>query len=235
MNTPKPAYLVLYLDAPFQAWGLVNSFSNRGTAPYPTKGSIIGMICAAMGLPKASPPEQEWLPKLSRLILTTLTLSLGGQRLDDFHTVLGTRRAKGDLTPYAVITRRQYLQDARFGAILAGDTEVLAKVEKALQDPVWGIWFGRKCCIPASPVCGGIVRTLAAAWTKLKQIAGIPIDERIGNYLRVEEVADFPQGTDTLPDQPLSFGLPNIKDPRDRKHTLRRVKLVQPLNRPTIV
>ena len=36
-------------------------------------------------------------------------------RLEDYHTVLGTRRASGKMNPDAVVTRREYLLDARFG------------------------------------------------------------------------------------------------------------------------
>jgi CRISPR system Cascade subunit CasD len=247
------ACLTLLLDAPLQAWGLVNTFSNRGTALHPTKGPIIGMICAAMGLRKGSLEEQEWLPKLASLKLTTVTIprsppdpslahpkgegrgegssafgaphSIG--RLNDFHTVLGTRRANGKPMPHPVLTQRQYLEDARFGAFLAGDKAILEKADTALRDPVWGIWFGRKCCLPSSPVCLGIAADLDRAWTQLKLAAEIQQEKKMTEFLRVEEVEEFSQGTDSVPDQPLSFGLAGTTDCRNRKHTLRRIRVVQ--------
>ena len=58
-----------------------------------------------------------------------------------------------------MVTRRQYLLDARFGVILAGDRLVLERAAAALEDPVWGVWFGRKSCIPAEPVFADLFET----------------------------------------------------------------------------
>ncbi len=69
--------------------------------------------------------------------------------------MLDTRRASGAMNKDAVVTRRQYLLDARFGVILQAAALVLERVAAALQDPVWGVWLGRKSCIPAAPVFVG--------------------------------------------------------------------------------
>ena len=85
------------------------------------------------------------------------------RRLEDFHTVGGgydketqrqshPRKASGGPCDNPTVTRRQYLLDARFGVILAGDRECWSVWLTALQDPVWGVWFGRKSCIPAAPI-----------------------------------------------------------------------------------
>jgi CRISPR system Cascade subunit CasD len=81
--------------------------------------------------------------------------------------VLATRRASGALNKDAVVTRRQYLLDARFGVILAGDRSVLERAAAALQNPVWGVWFGRKSCIPAEPVYRGLFDTELQAQREL--------------------------------------------------------------------
>ena len=42
-----------------------------------------------------------------------------------------------------------------FGVLLEGDANLLGKIATAFADPVWGIWLGRKTCIPTSPVLAG--------------------------------------------------------------------------------
>src|SRR5712692_521740 len=116
------AYLALLLDGPLQSWGFASRFQRRTTGLHPTKSGVIGLICAAMGLPKGSLEERDALPKLAALKMSSIaipreTLSSGKTlpilRLDDYHTVLGTRRASGKPNPNAVETRREYLLDAR--------------------------------------------------------------------------------------------------------------------------
>jgi CRISPR system Cascade subunit CasD len=66
---------------------------------------------------------------------------------------MSTPSKAGDGSPFGtVITRRSYLTDARFITVLEGNSEVLISCASALQNPVWGVWFGRKCCLPASPL-----------------------------------------------------------------------------------
>ena len=163
------AYLALLLDAPLQSWGSASRFQRRTTELHPTKSAVIGLICAAMGLAKGSTEEQEVLPSLASLRMTSIAMPrydvrrrtiLKTYRTEDFHTVLKTRRASGKTSNDPVVTHRQYLADARFGVILAGDRALLERVSTALQDPLWGVWLGRKSCIPARPLFVAVHRDL---------------------------------------------------------------------------
>ena len=132
------AYLALLLDAPLQSRGFASRFQRRTTGLHPTKSGVVGLICAAMGLAKGSAEEQEDLPNLAKLAMTSIAMPRHAvRRMEDFHTVLNTRRASGKMNNDPVVTRRQYLFDARFGVILAGDSMLLQRVSAALQDPVW--------------------------------------------------------------------------------------------------
>src|SRR5437764_4906699 len=147
------AYLALLLDAPLHSWGFGSRFQRRTTGLHPSKSGVIGLICAAMGLAKGSGPEAETLPQLAALKMTSIAMPRYAiQRIEDFHTVLKTRRASGSMNPDPVVTRRQYLVDACFGVILNGNRVLLERVASALQDPVWGVWLGRESCIPARPL-----------------------------------------------------------------------------------
>ena len=235
------AYLALLLDAPMQSWGFASRFQRRTTGMHPTKSGVIGLICATMGLPKG--PGDELL-ELRALKMTSIaiprqqtnawtgeTTELAARRLEDFHTVGGgydketqrqsiPRKASGGPCDNPTVSHRQYLNDARFGVILAGDRSVLERIAAALQDPTWGVWFGRKSCIPAEPVYRGLFDTELLAQSML-------IRERsIEEFTAVTEVENFADGTDSISDQPVSFGDGTSSGPDKRQFAVRRIKLV---------
>ena len=226
------AYLALLLDAPLQSWGVASRFQRRTTGLHPTKSGVIGLVCATLGISKGTDAEHELLPQLAALKMTSVAIPrrVGGlrsvvaaplpvRRMEDFHTVQGTRRASGKPNNDPVVTRRQYLADAKFGIILAGDRVLLERVAEKLRDPVWGVWLGRKSCIPAEPVCRGVFTTRQEAQHEL--IGDSPIEQ----FTRVEEVTDFAAGTDSYNDQPVSFGQTNSSS-EGRAFSVRRVSLI---------
>jgi CRISPR system Cascade subunit CasD len=225
------AYLALLLAGPLQSWGFSSRFQRRTTGLHPTKSGIIGLVSAAMGLAKGSPEEGDWLPKLSALKLTSIVLPRNDvRRLDDFHTTGGgydkkthpqfiPRKASGGPSDNPTVSRRQFLLEARFGVILAGDRFVLERAAAALQDPIWGVWLGRKSCIPAEPISPRIFNTRLEAERAL--IGDAPIDQ----FTRLEEVASLDAGTDSYNDQPVSFGTSD-SSAEGRNYSVRRVNLV---------
>jgi len=200
------AFLALYLDGPLQSWGHQSRFDRRTSLSFPTRSGVLGMVCAAMGIDRA---DAAALREIAGVGMTVFTFRQHG-RLMDFHTVGGgfdpkterqwmvrkANRAKPD----TVVTRREYLQDSRFGVILRGDPDLLQKMADGLAHPRWGLWLGRKSCIPASPVGQGLFPTETAALERLKAAAGVNDIRRV-----VREAATFEEGTDTLMDAPLDF------------------------------
>jgi CRISPR-associated protein (Cas_Cas5) len=45
-----------------------------------------------------------------------------------------------------------YLNEARFIATFEGDSETITSAAEHLENPLWGVWFGRKTCLPAMPL-----------------------------------------------------------------------------------
>jgi CRISPR system Cascade subunit CasD len=222
------AYLALLLDAPMQSWGFASRFQRRTTGLHPTKSGVIGMICAAIGLAKGSADEQATLPDLAKLKMTSIAIprivKATGERppvlrLEDYHTVENTRRASGSLNRDAVVTHRQYLLDARFGVILYGSRPLLRQVAVALQNPVWGVWLGRKSCIPAELIYRGMYDTEKAAQ---RELLG---EEPLEQFSVVAEVNSFAEGTDSISDQPVSFGDNSSSGPEKRRHAVRRIAM----------
>lgn len=205
MHEPS-THLALLLDAPLQSWGYQSKFDRRTSFSSPTRSGILGMLCAAMGVDRA---DSETLAEFADLEITVYTLQNNG-RLTDFHTVGGgwnKKTHKRNIVPKAdggvgntVVTRREYLQSSIFGVVLRGPRTQLEPIGEALQNPRWGIWLGRKACIPASPVMQGLFDTEEAALQHLCQQAGTPNASRV-----CREAASFEDGTDTLMDTPLNF------------------------------
>jgi CRISPR system Cascade subunit CasD len=231
------AHLPLWLDAPLQSWGFESRFTYRNTALFPTKSGVLGLVCAAMGLVKGSEEERTKLPQLAALSLSLWhfhRLVSGGhkepllvQRLEDFHTVLNTRRANGSANNDPVVTRRQYLLEARFGIRLSGDPALLGEVAAALLNPRWGVWLGRKSCLPAAPVqIGGPYVSEPEAWQALLRAAGYPPETAEDGFSKVEEAANFSTGTGSYNDMPLSFGTGSSSGVEGRQFSPRRVGVI---------
>ncbi len=146
--------LFLRLEGPLQSWGDQESkFLIRRTAEAPTKSGVIGLLCAALGLPRAQ-AATEWLPKLGALRMG-VRVDRPGIRWWDYHTVgagMQMRRADGGAKPGAMLTRREYLCDASFLVALQGEPLLIAELKGAVKSPKWTLYLGRKCCPPSRPL-----------------------------------------------------------------------------------
>jgi CRISPR system Cascade subunit CasD len=210
----ETAYLALRLEGPLQSWGFESQYNRRNTGLLPTKSAILGMCCAALGIPRGSEEEKALLEQCVGLRLLTVAIprslkfgekpvELSVRRITDYHTVQNTKTASGILKP-THLTYRQYLCDASFACILSGNAKLinrLAKDERSqgLENPVWGIWLGRKACIPTAPVFAGIFPDEAGALRELLETQ--PLEA----FTHQREVERFEDGSDSLPDQPLCF------------------------------
>lgn len=200
--------LALRLQAPLLSFGNESRFNQRLTALLPSKSVVAGMLCAARGLYRGSAEERAFLGQIADMPMLAVAvprgLATGGQgrvlsagRTVDYHTVQGTRKAKGGIKD-CHITMRHYLHDSAFAVFLNGPRTVLEDTAKALQNPVWGLWIGRKCCIPSAPVFGGL---FAGESEALEHMLDAPLE----CFTHEREVDCFEEGNDTLPDQAESF------------------------------
>lgn len=85
----------------------------------------------------------------------------------------------------------------------------------ALANPKWGLWLGRKTCIPTAPVLVGLFSTQEAA------LAPLIGDAPITKFTRQEDVESFAEGRDSLPDRAISFAS------ESREFAPRRVRTLQ--------
>ena len=247
-NSTTGAFSIL-LDGPMQSWGSSSRFTRRETEAFPTKSALIGLLAAAAGIDKHAPEEAEKLAPFSALRLTVYRLPRAAGRLvgrlSDFHTVGGgydskasafdkmsiPRKASGGASANAVITHRTYLNEARFIAAFEGNAEVVAIAIRHLKNPVWGVWFGRKTCLPAmplSPVEGAdhhaAASTLIARireWEETTRRSSFSPDLDLSQLERWEEPArdQLQPGDFHLHDQPVAFGQREFVSRPIRHHT----------------
>ncbi len=224
MSSDK-SFLALRLEGPLQSWGFDSQYNRRNTGLMPTKSAIAGMCCAALGHTRGCEKEQAFLASFGKVQMTAIAIPRNGtkkdlpvRRLQDYHTVGGgydpnSATERGSITvsaedgkprakngqSLAVLTHRQYLTDASFGVLLEGETSLLKQVADALENPVWGVWLGRKTCVPTAPVLAGLKDDRDMA---LRLLIG---EKSLQIFTRQEDVKDFADGRDSLPDMPGSF------------------------------
>ncbi len=184
--------LFLRLAGPMQSWGTSSRFQLRRTDAYPSKSGVLGMVLCAMGVRRKDSPRG--LERLAPLEM--------GARVDrsgtldwDYHTAgakIGIRSADGKIKKTAstgeyetLLSRRQYVYDASFLVALHGTVDAVSACARALEDPVWPIFLGRKCCIPAEPVFAG----LGAFDTLSDALASVPWRPRIDETDRYDRNA----------------------------------------------
>ena len=225
----ETAVLALRLQGPMQSWGFNSQFNRRDTALFPTKSALVGLCCAALGLKRGSEEERTTLQKFVDTKLLCIAISrkqkkreVAVKRMQDYHTVQNTRDAKGNIKNDAVLTYRQYLNDAGFIALFEGEKAFLKKIAEGvpekpwcLQNPKWGVWLGRKVCIPSTPVFAGLYFSESEAVSKISEFEGKTVE----NFSSVREVSSFGNGVDSYMDQSVSF------DIHGRKFAPRRILL----------
>ena len=252
----KRAWLALWLDAPLQSWGFESRFERRHTGMFPTKSGVLGLICAAMGAPKGSHREREVLEAFAKPGMLAVRFprrmghrELAPRRLTDYHTIGNTRTADNP-TPrekQTVQSWRDYLMDVRFIVLLPSVTPIVEQVADKLRDPVWGVWLGRKACVPSAPVLvvdGGRATfdSPEAAWQAALRLVE-SLDERHAYpastlwtaFTHVRDDVSFEEGTDTWSDAPQSFGRANSSGVEGRQFAPRRVRVVSPIPKSSIV
>ncbi len=211
------------LAGPMQSWGTQSRFLVRDTGTEPSKSAIIGLICAALGKPRAEGPAEH--PRLCELAALRLAVRADreGQLRLDYHTAGGSRSSsddygviRADASPGGtVVSRRYYLADAEFLVGIEGEAALLETIREALCAPRWQIFLGRKAFPPSVSIVLPGARPWDSGWRRgtrlIDAISAYPwlgwltrgIQDRGPAKLRL--VADDSNGSETRRDFPLSF------------------------------
>jgi CRISPR system Cascade subunit CasD len=208
--------LLMRLVAPMQSWGVQSDFTHRDTGLEPSKSGVIGLLCAALGKPRdETHPDNRGKPTLKELANLRMGVRVDREGLlkRDYHTALNVRKASGTKmtdTKSAEVSERYYLADAAFLVGLEGDDlELLHKLDRALRNPQWFLFLGRKAFVPSESVwvedaiCEGV--TLEDALTNRQSRLRPKRREDDERMRLVIEVKTGERGKITRRDQPVSF------------------------------
>lgn len=235
-------YLLMWFEAPLQAWGHDSRFGRRESLEFPTKSGVLGLLCCALGY---GGEQKEWLARWSdrnMVVKAYVPQDLNGQptprlpMLRDFQMVgsgydvtdpwqnlLVPKKSDGSraVGGGTKLTYRFYLQDMAFAIALQAPKDELKTLEKALHNPVWDLYLGRKNCVPTEFIAQGIHPDIDTALQYADQFAADTQKtmQRVASFcvLQGEHEGDE---VITLNDVPLQFGL--NKQYRDRKVTIVR-------------
>lgn len=195
--------LLLRLEGPIQSWGTQGRFSIRDTDTDPSKSGVIGLVAAALGMPRE---DETTLARLATLQMA-VRVDREGTLLRDYHTVGGGffRGERHSVwgTKDPIITHRYYLSNASFLVALGGDDdELLQRIADALRDPAWPLFLGRKSCVPSVPPLIG-VRGLPP----VEALRAEPLPEGLVHPIRLLVECGPGEGAVQRNDVPLSFAL----------------------------
>ncbi len=230
-------YLLLWLEAPLQAWGHDSRFGRRDSLDFPTKSGVLGLLCCARG---AGGEEREWLAAWADLDMQVeayAPLDKCGQPLAlqpllrDFHMVGSgyddqdpwqsllipkTSEGKKAVGGGTKLTYRYYVQDMAYAVALQAPADQVAEVVEVLRNPVWDLYLGRKNCVPSEFIEQGFFADANQAFTTARALAA---DKLRGFSFGVLQ-GEHPGEILTLNDVPIQFG--EHKQYRDRRITIQR-------------
>lgn len=228
-------YLLLWLEAPLQAWGHDSRFGRRDSLDFPTKSGVLGLLCSARG---AGNEQREWLAAWADLDMQVVgyvpkdrqgQLLLRQPLLRDFQMVGSgyddqdpwqsllipkTSEGKKAVGGGTKMTYRYYLQDMAYAVALQAPVAWADAAAEALQNPVWDLYLGRKTCVPTEFIYRGKFDSAEQALQAGEELAG---EKNRGFALRVLQ-GEHEGEMLTLNDVPLQFG--EHKKYRDRLVTV---------------
>lgn len=228
-------YLLLWLEAPLQSWGFDSKFGRRDSLDFPTKSGVLGLILCALG---KSGEQRELLARFADLKQTVISFSdteknkkkptllhdfqMIGAGYDDKDSWEKNHIPKKSDGSSAVgggtkMTHRYYLQDAVFAVLLEVPGDIAEECAAALQNPVWPLYLGRRCCVPSDFIFQGIFDDEAAAESAAKEKSVSHQNRKLSVSFKVVDGEVDGEDSFTLNDVPVQFG--TVKKYRDRRVT----------------
>ncbi len=176
-------FLLFRLSGPLASWGEIAVGERRSSWPRPSKSAVLGLVAAALGYDRHDASAHASLNEglhFAVRVDTPMRNAGNGLATDDnlkplrdYHTaqVPSTRRGKRWETRAeelsedqlnTILSERWYWTNmAATAALWRKDGDVSAptpaEIEKALREPVFTLYLGRKSCPPSRPLCPEVI------------------------------------------------------------------------------
>ena len=166
-------FLLFRLYGPMAAWGEIAVGERRHVQSYPSKSAIMGLVAAALGIRRDQETDHV---ELVESLGMAVKVDSRGQPLEDYHTaqvpkashckgrVFASRRDELNVTDdlNTILSRRDYRTDALATVALWAKVKqppyTLDVLAKALHQPRFSLYLGRKSCPLALPLQAQVVQ-----------------------------------------------------------------------------
>lgn len=237
-ETMSNHHLLLWLEAPLQAWGHDSRFGRRDSLDFPTKSGVLGIIACARGVGGA---ERDWLAVMADQSMEVHAYVRKDQKgkgvprlplLRDFHmvgagyddqspwqTLLTPKKSDGSKAVGGGVkmTYRYYVQDMAYAVLLTLPADQAEQIVSALQAPVWDLYLGRKNCVPTEFIYQGCFESIEVARETAADLANAK--GRVSSFVVYDGDGDeFAGEVVSINDVPIQFGERKLY--RDRRVTV---------------
>ena len=173
-------FLALKLQGVMQAWGGHTYEDFRHSELVPTRSALLGLLAACVGIDRNDRENQELL---AASVLIAVRMDRKPQRITDFHTVMDARKVNGKPNKFPVVSRREYLCDAKYTVLLeirenaSFDANTL---RQALEKPVFTPFLGRRSCALSRPLFEDRIEAVnfEAAFSLIEPASGVIYSEQ---------------------------------------------------------
>jgi CRISPR system Cascade subunit CasD len=140
-------YLIFRIYGMMASWGDIAVGEFRPSFDRPSKSAIMGMVAAALGIRR---DEEERLRELATGYCMAVRIDAPGILMRDYHTAQVPSSGK------TILSSRDYRCDAVYSVCLwsrtASPPYPLTVLKQHLENPVFGLYLGRKSCPLALPL-----------------------------------------------------------------------------------
>jgi CRISPR system Cascade subunit CasD len=144
------------LEGPLQAWGVWCVGDQRPTLDAPTRSGVLGLVACCLGITRGDTAD---LLRLHASCRVQVRVDRRGTRLVDDQTIQGLDEVKmadgygrASNTRQTIQSKRTYLADASFVALVETDDTMATRISDALRSPAYVPFLGRKSCPPSVPL-----------------------------------------------------------------------------------
>lgn len=132
--------ILMKFQGPLQSYGTDSHFETRHTDDHPSKGAVLGLVAAALGI------RREETVKLQELCNLRMVVRVDqiGQMSREFQIAAKYKKTGDHERNY--VTYRYYLEDAGFLVALEGEDALIECIYEALKRPYFQLFYGRRSC-----------------------------------------------------------------------------------------